>query len=163
MRYRYQGFTLVELVIVVAIAAILTAIAVPLYLNYVARVQSTAALSLASGLEPNMVEFYNEHGKFPTVPEANASVGAAAAGSISGRYVQWVAINDHGWIVARYCTFGEPGCEISRGLSGVELALSPITHAGSIEWHCKIDEPSAYPLVPASCRGEHTGQKNDGG
>ena len=153
MQRKQQGFTLIELMIVVAIIAILAAIAIPLYLNYTARAQSSEAMSLASGLKPDLVEFYNEHGRFPNNPSAaaNYSVGAAQPSSINGKYVAQVAIL-RGIIIAEFCTASDSNCQVNKELYGQALELSPVTSAGAIDWHCHASETSIYKLVPANCR-----------
>lgn len=152
MPSRESGFTLIEVMIVVAIVAILAAIAMPIYRSFTGRAQSTEALSLASGLKPGVVEYYNEHGRFPSGTPANASINAASSTSITGRYVASVTVTGAGRIVALYCTLGDAGCAVDPVLSGVELTLSPVTHSGSIDWRCRVDDPRAYRFVPPVCR-----------
>ena len=151
MQRKQQGFTLIELMIVVAIIAILAAIAIPLYLNYTARAQSSEAMSLGSGLKPDVVEFYNERGRFPNGASANYSVGAAKPGSINGKYVKSVTV-DNGKIVALFCSAGDTNCQVNKLLYGKTLTLSPLTSAGSIDWHCYASDTTIYKLVPSNCR-----------
>src|SRR5688572_2921208 len=84
MKPRQQGFTLIELMIVVAIIAILAAIAVAQYQDYAIRAQISEGASLADGAKPSVGEFVQNYGRFAA---NNASYGLATAASISGRYV----------------------------------------------------------------------------
>ena len=79
-----QGFTLIELMIVVAIIAILAAIALPAYQDYLIRSQVSEGAVLADGSKTAISEYYSNRGVFPT---ANASAGLAASNSIIGKYV----------------------------------------------------------------------------
>src|SRR5690554_7953243 len=78
-----KGFTLIELMIVVAIIGILASVALPAYQDYTARSQMSEALSLASGARTAVSEFYTSNGQFPT---NNASAGLAAAAQITDKY-----------------------------------------------------------------------------
>jgi len=136
-----KGFTLIELMIVVAIIGILAAIALPAYQDYTARSQMSEALSLASGARTAVTEYWTTKGAFPS---KNESAGLAAASSITGNYVNNVNVAG-GPIVATMESSG-----VAAGLSSATLTLSPVTTAGSIEWVCKSS--AADKLVPANCR-----------
>ena len=79
-----QAFTLIELMIVVAIIGILAAIAIPMYLDYAVRSQIVEGLSLSSGAKTAVSEFYMNNGVFPA---NNLQAGVADSGNISGKYV----------------------------------------------------------------------------
>ena len=140
---KQSGFTLIELMIVVAIIAILAAIALPAYQDYVARSQVSEAASLASGARTAVAEQYANVGSFGSI--TNTTAGLAASGSIEGRYVSQV--NVAGGVVS--ATMGN---EASQKVSGV-LAFSPIDRGGSIEWTCNSATTTIQEkYLPSSCR-----------
>ncbi len=96
-----KGFTLIELMIVVAIIGILAAIAIPAYQNYTIRAQVTEGLNLADGWKTGVSEFYAQYGVFPSCISTAANGAAncvAATGASSSKYVLSIAINAGGQI-----------------------------------------------------------------
>jgi len=138
-----QGFTLIELMIVVAIVAILAAIAIPAYQDYIVRSQVTEGLSLADGSKTAIAEFYSNTGRFPT---SQASAGLSPAASITGSYVTSVtATSVPGQIQVDY------GNKANTKIAGKDLYLSAITSGGSTSWTCKHDTVDQR-YVPTTCR-----------
>ncbi|HFC1942584.1 TPA: pilin, partial [Neisseria gonorrhoeae] len=84
-----KGFTLIELMIVIAIVGILAAVALPAYQDYTARAQVSEAILLAEGQKSAVTEYYPNHGEWP---KDNASAGVASSGEIKGKYVQSVTV-----------------------------------------------------------------------
>jgi type IV pilus assembly protein PilA len=82
-----KGFTLIELMIVVAIIGILAAIAIPAYQNYTVRAQVTEGLNLADGWKTAVAEYYANNGTWPTTAQLTAAGQVAS----TGKYVTSVA------------------------------------------------------------------------
>jgi type IV pilus assembly protein PilA len=138
------GFTLIELMIVVAIIAILAAIAIPAYQDYLIRAQVTEGMSLAGGAKAAVWDFVSNTGRFPP---NNQSAGLSTGASINGSYVSSVDVTT-GKIKVLY-----QGPKANTHINGISkyLVLSPITHAGSIDWVCT---PSTLDgkYLPTTCR-----------
>ena len=142
MKKMQQGFTLIELMIVVAIIGILAAIALPAYQDYVARSQVSEAFSLGGGLKTVVSEYYHNDGDFDDADNGNP--GIAVATEIIGKYVDQVTVLN-GVITARM------GFDASNLVSSATIVLSPLTHAGSVEWTCESSTVEVQ-YLPAACR-----------
>ncbi|HGJ9860882.1 TPA: pilin, partial [Neisseria gonorrhoeae] len=86
-----KGFTLIELMIVIAIVGILAAVALPAYQDYTARAQVSEAILLAEGQKSAVTEYYPNHGEWP---KDNDSAGVASASKIIGKYVKQVEVKN---------------------------------------------------------------------
>ena len=138
-----HGFTLIELMIVVAIIAILAAIAIPAYQDYAIRAQVTEGMSLATGAKTAVWDYVSNTGRFPP---NNQSAGLATSASIVGNYVSSVDVSQ-GLVTVKFGT-AKANSHINTGQF---LALSPISFAGSITWTCtKSTIDRKY--LPTSCR-----------
>ncbi len=99
MKSVQKGFTLIELMIVIAIIGILAAIAIPAYQNYVIRAQVSEGPSLIGGLEAAFDENYANTG---TAAASNPAVGIAASSTIQGTYVTSAKLTAAGQITVMY-------------------------------------------------------------
>lgn len=145
-----KGFTLIELMIVIAIIGILAAIALPAYQDYIARSQMSEAFNLAGGQKGAVSEYHSNHGDWPA---DNAAAGVAAATDIKGKYVDSVTIAKN-VITATMKSTG-----VSEGIQGASLTLTgtAAATAGSYEWACAAKKSGGTTalegkFLPASCR-----------
>jgi len=137
-----KGFTLIELMIVVAIIGILAAVALPAYQDYTKRSHVSEGLSLASGAKTSVTEYFSSIGSFPG---SNTSAGLATNTSINGNAVTSVTVSAGGLITIAYN---------DKVATGATLVLSPSTVAGSVKWKCKggASTPVDVKFRPSNCR-----------
>jgi type IV pilus assembly protein PilA len=131
-----KGFTLIELMIVIAIIGILAAIAIPAYQNYTIRSQVTEGLSLADGWKTSISEYYAQNGSFPTTSSTAGGAGTVAvSGASTGKYVGTIAVSTGGEIVVTY-TGSQANAKLSVGGANV-LDLNPGLDANyDVVWIC---------------------------
>lgn len=142
---RSRGFTLIEMMIVVAIIAILSALSVSIYLNSISKAQLSEAFTLTGGLKTDVAEYYTQTGSCPVL----GANGLPAAASYSGKYVASVNI-----------TPGGTGCVItalmrsqtvSPKLQGKQVTLTMTgSTGGAISWQCSSNADPAY--LPQTCQ-----------
>ena len=143
----HKGFTLIELMIVVAIIGILAAIALPAYQDYTVRTKVTEGLNLAAAAKLAVAESFQSNG---TVPENNQDAGLPVDTTIASKYVKSVTVGSKGKISITYSDKigGKPD------MNGAVVPLTPdtTTKEGSITWVCAIGDSSKFKFVPAECR-----------
>ena len=129
MKRMQQGFTLIELMIVVAIIGILAAIAIPAYQDYTIRAQVSEGLTLADGAKTGIAESFSSTG---TAPASRVVAGmTAAAIDTQGNYVTQLDVTN-GVITVTY------GNKANVGIAGKTITLTPLTSTDkSVSWLCQ--------------------------
>ncbi|EMS6573647.1 pilin, partial [Neisseria gonorrhoeae] len=122
-----KGFTLIELMIVIAIVGILAAVALPAYQDYTARAQVSEAILLAEGQKSAVTEYYLNNGEWP---EDNDKAGVASSDKIKGKYVQKVEVAK-GVVTAQMASTG-----VNKEIQGKKLSLWAKRQDGSVKWFC---------------------------
>jgi type IV pilus assembly protein PilA len=158
LKQAQKGFTLIELMIVVAIIGILAAIAIPAYQDYTIRAQVTEGLNLASDLKASIAEIYAQKGEFTGVD--SGELGLPQATYKNGKYVEQISV-DEGIITVQY------GVQANSKIDGKTLVLHPGTNQNDdVIWVCgNASDPANVTMaagtatntvvdkyMPASCR-----------
>jgi len=140
MKQRNKGFTLIELMIVIAIIGILMAYAIPAYRNYAVRARAGEAIAMASAAKQGVSESYSSNAIMPT---SNSLAGIGLNTDISGENVASVTVGAGGLITVLFNSN-------DAVLNGNSVFLTPSTVAGAIKWRCSSDLDDMY--MPTSCR-----------
>ncbi|KRA76745.1 hypothetical protein ASD78_03685 [Lysobacter sp. Root667] len=133
-----RGFTLIELMIIIAIIGILTAIALPLYLDYTARTKNSECLSISAGAKLSVSETAQDRGSLSLVSATNT--GFEFTGS---DHCASIVVGNGGVITATTAT----------GTGTVVFTLRPTSRLGGLDWTCTVPNGTNMVLVPAECRG----------
>jgi type IV pilus assembly protein PilA len=139
MKSMQKGFTLIELMIVIAILGILMAIAIPAYQDYTVRAKVSEGISLAGAAKTAVAETYMSNNAYP---ETNSAAGLPASDTIKGNNVSGVLVGTAGAITITYT--GLPS-------GNTTLILKPIVNAGSVSWTCNTGNIEDK-YLPSNCR-----------
>jgi type IV pilus assembly protein PilA len=135
-----RGFTLIELMIVVAIVGILAAIAIPQYQEYTVRSRITEGLNLASSVKTAVAETFQSTAAMPTT---NASAGVSD--TIASKYVTSVQVGASGAITVTYNN------TVGGSQGGNTIIFVPSASASAVDWTCNTGTVEAR-YRPANCR-----------
>ncbi|MBD8880529.1 pilin [Rhodanobacter sp. 7MK24] len=138
-----RGFTLIELMIVVAIIAILASIAISVYANSITKAQLSEAFTIADGVKSNISDYYTQNGNCPTL-----GTDLPAGASYSGKYVASISV-----------AAGGSGCAITAlmrnntvapQLQGKQVTLTMSGTGGAVSWQCSSNAAPMY--LPKTCQ-----------
>jgi len=150
-----KGFTLIELMIVVAIIGILASLAVPTYQDYTARAQVTEAFSLAGAQKLGITEYHSSYGAFPK-SNMEAGVISKDGDKIEGKYVASVVVSrgKKGNDDVAMITATMKNTDVASGIQGKKLVLRGMVSNGAYNWDCNKDAGTDIDnkFLPAVCR-----------
>lgn len=142
MNKHQSGFTLIELMIVVAIIGILAAIAIPMYQSYSIRTQVTEGINLSSGAKVAVSDYFMNTGGWPT---NNSVAGLALATEIVGDYTAQVAVSNN----VIQIQFGNSA---HSQINGQSVTLTGADSNGSVTWTCASGGGIDDSNLPSVCR-----------
>jgi type IV pilus assembly protein PilA len=155
MKTLQKGFTLIELMIVVAIIGILAAIAIPAYQDYTIRAQVSEGLTLASDIKASIAEYMAQTGSWPANLTEAGLGSAAASDDKAGRYVESIDVTT-GTIQIVY------GKDVNAKINNQQLAIQPfVNDNGDVVWRCGAsDAPNGALADPGDGTSSIAGTTN---
>ncbi|UGB46566.1 pilin [Frateuria edaphi] len=149
-----KGFTLIELMIVVAIIAILAAIAIPAYQNYVAKSQFSESQTVADGIKTAVAEYWTQKGTCPTI-DGNSAGFPKSTASYAGKYVKEADVATGTATKSATCditvTFKDAG-SVSKGIAKGVATFKGSEDGGNFSWACSANIDDKY--LPAACQSK---------
>ncbi len=142
MKKEQQGFTLIELMIVVAIIGILASVAISAYQDYTIRAQVAEGLNLSAGAKSALSEYFMDRG---TWPADNTVAGLADKHDIIGNYTEHVGVNAN-VIDIKY------GYDAHTAIFDEKITLTALDNDGSVSWTCTSAGVIQPKHLPAACR-----------
>ena len=142
MKTLQTGFTLIELMIVVAIIGLLASMAIPAYQRYTVRAQVSEGLALSAPVQKAVVDFVNERGNFPA---DNTAAALHQPDGYAGSYTESISVNGADILV-------QFGNDASAAISGLTLTLTATMNNGSVSWACSSGGSISDDYLPSACR-----------
>jgi type IV pilus assembly protein PilA len=140
-KHSSSGFTLIELMIVVAIIGILSAIAIPAYQNYTIRAQVTEGLTLADGWKVAIAEYYANNGSWPSSADLTVTVPSI------GKYETGITVTS-GAVTIVY------GNQVNQSINNSALTLVPYTDDNDdVLWQCGLATPPSGNIASGATNG----------
>jgi len=137
-----HGFTLIELMIVVAIIGILAMIAIPAFQSYLIRAQVAEGVNMTGPLKIAMVAYHNDFGVFPA---DNAAAALELPAAYAGKYVASIAVADD--VIS--ITYGN---DANAQIDGQIVTVTASATVGSVSWDCESGGFILEQYLPPSCR-----------
>ena len=142
MKNSNKGFTLLELMVVIAVIGILLAIALPTYADYSTRAKVSEGISLAGAAKTAVSEYRLSTSQWPS---DNSAAGLPVAASIIGNDVGSIAVSGAGLITVTFSS-------MDPALHAKTLVLTPAYGGGSLTWRCDSGSTLSDQYLPADCR-----------
>ena len=142
MKNAERGFTLIELMIVVAIIGILAMIAIPAYQNYIIRSQIAEGLALSDTVKVAVAAYHNQTGAYPA-NNSDATLGPPT--NYTGSYVDSISVS--GAVISI-----QYGNGANAQINGETVTVTAVSNPGSLEWVCATGGTISETYLPSSCR-----------